>query len=340
MMAPNSMTRLPPSVMTGDLPSGVSAFSSGGPQPRLRIALVVDDVVGEAELLEQPKDALRARVVQVVDDDHGGVLERGARRTLARRAGVRETGQGGASHETNPVRPRGRGPRLPLQPVLLAQPARPGAQRAGRGRRAVALHRDAIASASPARTGCRCWWTASASWPTPGPSPAGWRTATPTDPRSSTATAAGPCRASSTSGRTACCTRRSRAWWWRTSRPSSPPPTAPISTRAANSASAWRSNGFRPTGRSGWRASGASAAPAAHDARPAALARRRGAGLCRLHRLRRVPVGAGRQCVRVAGEGRPRGDVARTGAGPAWRPGARDAGPQRRGAATASAAAA
>src|SRR5437879_5784249 len=37
----------------------------------LRVALIALDVVGEAELLEQPQHALRARVVEVVDDDHG-----------------------------------------------------------------------------------------------------------------------------------------------------------------------------------------------------------------------------------------------------------------------------
>ena len=40
----------------------------------LLVALVGLDLVLEAELLEQPQDALRARVVQMVDDDHGFFL--------------------------------------------------------------------------------------------------------------------------------------------------------------------------------------------------------------------------------------------------------------------------
>ena len=37
---------------------------------RLRIALVALDLVGQVELLEQPQHALRARIVEVMDDDH------------------------------------------------------------------------------------------------------------------------------------------------------------------------------------------------------------------------------------------------------------------------------
>ena len=42
-----------------------------GREHRLRIALVALDLVGQPELLEQPQHALRARVVEVMDDDHG-----------------------------------------------------------------------------------------------------------------------------------------------------------------------------------------------------------------------------------------------------------------------------
>ena len=37
----------------------------------LRVALVADHLIGQAELLEQPEDALRARIFEMVDDDHG-----------------------------------------------------------------------------------------------------------------------------------------------------------------------------------------------------------------------------------------------------------------------------
>ena len=39
-------------------------------EPRLGVALVAPDLVGKLELLQQPEDALRARVVQVVKDNH------------------------------------------------------------------------------------------------------------------------------------------------------------------------------------------------------------------------------------------------------------------------------
>jgi hypothetical protein len=41
------------------------------PEAGLRIALIAPDLVGQAELFQQPQDALRARVVEVMDDDHG-----------------------------------------------------------------------------------------------------------------------------------------------------------------------------------------------------------------------------------------------------------------------------
>src|SRR5260221_11860886 len=46
----------------------------GRREHRLRIALVGLDLVLQAELFEQPEHALRARVVQVVDEDHGFLL--------------------------------------------------------------------------------------------------------------------------------------------------------------------------------------------------------------------------------------------------------------------------
>jgi hypothetical protein len=50
-----------------------------GRQPGLGVALVGLDLVGQAELLEEPQHALRARIVQVVDDDHRhGLLGRTA----------------------------------------------------------------------------------------------------------------------------------------------------------------------------------------------------------------------------------------------------------------------
>src|SRR5260221_10680310 len=42
-----------------------------GREHGLRIALVALDLIRKLELLEQPKHALRARVVEVMDHDHG-----------------------------------------------------------------------------------------------------------------------------------------------------------------------------------------------------------------------------------------------------------------------------
>src|SRR5258706_126150 len=53
---------------------------------RLAVALVGLDLVLQAELLEQPQHPLRARVVQVVNDDHGlvaGILGVSASRPVA-----------------------------------------------------------------------------------------------------------------------------------------------------------------------------------------------------------------------------------------------------------------
>ena len=52
------------------LPQGVDLSQRLGRQHRLRVALVALDVVRQSELLQQPQDALRARVVEVMDDDH------------------------------------------------------------------------------------------------------------------------------------------------------------------------------------------------------------------------------------------------------------------------------
>src|SRR6266849_4578527 len=72
-MAPDSLIVRPSSVMTGDLPSGCTAFSSGGARRGLGVALIMLDLIRQAELLEQPEDALRARIVEVMDDDHASV---------------------------------------------------------------------------------------------------------------------------------------------------------------------------------------------------------------------------------------------------------------------------
>src|SRR6202171_1705061 len=47
-------------------------------QHGLRIALVAPDLVLQAELFEQPQHALRARVIQVVDDDHENAYSQSA----------------------------------------------------------------------------------------------------------------------------------------------------------------------------------------------------------------------------------------------------------------------
>ena len=77
MIAPDSATVTPSSVITGDLPSGWTRVSSGGASIVFGVALVPLDLVGNAELLEQPEDALRARVVEVVDGDHRGAFRVG-----------------------------------------------------------------------------------------------------------------------------------------------------------------------------------------------------------------------------------------------------------------------
>ena len=38
------------------------------------VAIVMDDLVFQTQLLEQPQDALRARVLQVMNGNHGGFL--------------------------------------------------------------------------------------------------------------------------------------------------------------------------------------------------------------------------------------------------------------------------
>ena len=99
-MAPLSATVRAPSVMTGALPSGCTSRRLCGARrsaPRLWCWIVYcgEDERGvqwtqrathlDAELLEQPEDALRARVVEVVHDDgHGGRMVEGVR--VARQA--------------------------------------------------------------------------------------------------------------------------------------------------------------------------------------------------------------------------------------------------------------
>ena len=71
MIAPDSATTSPSSVMTGDLPSGCTRFSSGGASRVAGSRLIDLELVGNPEFLEQPQDALRARGLEVVDDQHG-----------------------------------------------------------------------------------------------------------------------------------------------------------------------------------------------------------------------------------------------------------------------------
>ena len=77
MIAPDSATVTSSSVTTGDLPSGWTASELGRREHRLRVALVALDLVLDAELLEQPEHALRARIVEVVDGEHRPLAGRG-----------------------------------------------------------------------------------------------------------------------------------------------------------------------------------------------------------------------------------------------------------------------
>jgi hypothetical protein len=70
MIAPDSATMVSPSVMTGRLAERVDGAQFRRRQHRLRIALVFLDLVVQAQFFKQPQDALRARVVQMVDGDH------------------------------------------------------------------------------------------------------------------------------------------------------------------------------------------------------------------------------------------------------------------------------
>ena len=64
------------------LPERVDRLERFRREVGLRVALVLDDLVVDAELLEAPEHALRAGVVQVVDFDHGCV-DSGLRRGIA-----------------------------------------------------------------------------------------------------------------------------------------------------------------------------------------------------------------------------------------------------------------
>ena len=70
---------------------------------RLRVALVVLDLVGNAELFEQPEHALRARVVQVMDGEHG--------RSSSLSFSARDAASPRASQDTPPSPPRCGSPR-------------------------------------------------------------------------------------------------------------------------------------------------------------------------------------------------------------------------------------
>src|SRR5215469_2016199 len=57
---------------------GMDRLQLGRRQPGLRIALIALDPIGEAQLLEEPQDALRSGVVEVVNDNHGHLPPFGA----------------------------------------------------------------------------------------------------------------------------------------------------------------------------------------------------------------------------------------------------------------------
>src|ERR1700720_1308423 len=48
-----------------------------GRRAHVGLTLVTDDLVGDAKLLEQPQQALRTGIVEVMDDEHGLVSRRG-----------------------------------------------------------------------------------------------------------------------------------------------------------------------------------------------------------------------------------------------------------------------
>ena len=80
MMAPDSATVDAVVGQHRRLAERMDAGELGRRQHRLGVALVFLQLVGNLELLEQPEDALRARVVEVVDGDHRGVSPATAKR--------------------------------------------------------------------------------------------------------------------------------------------------------------------------------------------------------------------------------------------------------------------
>ncbi|MNT49263.1 hypothetical protein D3C72_1861030 [compost metagenome] len=71
----------------GRLAQRVDGLQRGGRQHGFRVALVALDLVVEAQFLEQPEHALRARIVQMVDDDHGFPVRRWLSSSVAGTAG-------------------------------------------------------------------------------------------------------------------------------------------------------------------------------------------------------------------------------------------------------------
>ena len=69
--------------MIGDFPSGWMRPQARGGEHRLRVPLVTNDFVVEPDLFEEPQDALRARIVQVMDFDQDAYSDRNVA-TLAR----------------------------------------------------------------------------------------------------------------------------------------------------------------------------------------------------------------------------------------------------------------
>ena len=49
----------------------VDGLQGGGRQHGLRVALIPLHLIGQAHLLQQPEDPLRAGIVEMVDGDHG-----------------------------------------------------------------------------------------------------------------------------------------------------------------------------------------------------------------------------------------------------------------------------
>ena len=56
----------------------------GRRQHRLLVALVVHDLVGHAQFFKQPQNAVRARILKVMDDDHGFTLPVARRMSTSR----------------------------------------------------------------------------------------------------------------------------------------------------------------------------------------------------------------------------------------------------------------